>query len=359
MAAALPDIIPLPQIKSINEPPPVLAAIEPFVSSSPGEPIAAHFQDDDEAPLLEEESPGASTVGRLRIVRTSPWPVMAIVGGMALVTVSAIGLRSGSSTPLNATPPIVASPPATLPDSYAPQLPAAPLVADETQAQPSTALGESPWRPTGPTARGSIATAAAPAVPAPVTAPPAAARVTPMVSPPAAAPPESPPPTATASPDVEEPAVASRRDAVTVVESPPSAPEPRPETPPAPASPAVSSAPAPGAGVSTPLAEVPRPAASRTVIPVVAARRLTGGMPEYSSALRRQKVGGVVEVSIRIDLNGRVVSAIAASGPPPLRQIAEAAVLKWRYAPATRNGIPTESESKVSFSFDPSQNRRP
>ena len=94
-------------------------------------------------------------------------------------------------------------------------------------------------------------------------------------------------------------------------------------------------------------------------MPVLAARRLTGGLPEYSSALRQQKVGGIVEVLIRVDLNGRVVSAIAVSGPPPLRQIAEAAVLKWRYAPAMRNGIPTESENRVSFSFDPGQNRRP
>lgn len=104
---------------------------------------------------------------------------------------------------------------------------------------------------------------------------------------------------------------------------------------------------------------MPKPAPPRTIVPMVAARRLTGGMPEYASALRQQKIGGVVEVQIRIDLNGRVVSAIATSGPPPLRQAAEAAVLKWRYAPATRNGIPIETESKVSFSFDPSQSRRP
>jgi protein TonB len=95
------------------------------------------------------------------------------------------------------------------------------------------------------------------------------------------------------------------------------------------------------------------------MVPVVAARRLTGGMPEYSSALRQRRVGGIVEVLIRIDLNGRVVSAIAVSGPPPLREAAEAAVLKWRYAPGTRNGIPIETESKVRFSFDPSQSRRP
>ena len=81
-------------------------------------------------------------------------------------------------------------------------------------------------------------------------------------------------------------------------------------------------------------------------------------MPEYSATLRQQRVGGVVNVEIRIDINGRVVSAVAVSGPTPLRESAEAAVLKWRYAPATRNGIPMETESRVSFSFDPSQSRR-
>jgi protein TonB len=92
---------------------------------------------------------------------------------------------------------------------------------------------------------------------------------------------------------------------------------------------------------------------------IVAARRLTGGLPEYSAALRKQKVGGMVDVEVRIDVNGRVVSAVGVSGPSPLRQAAEVAVRKWQYAPATRNGTPIETQIKVSFSFDPSQSRRP
>ena len=357
---------------------PVASTPAPAIAVQQVEPetVENDFEDADDT---DDELPSGPTVHRLKLVRVSPWPIMVIVGGMALVTVSAIGLRSGSSP---AAPPVVAPPPATLPDGYAPQLPAAPLSNSETVAPPSIAIGDSALKPTGPAARGATATSAAP----PTVTPPAAPAVTPPAAPAAAKPAPPPaakpvatspapvafapppaaaePPAATPPPSarVEEPAAGRGKEEVRLIEPP--APPPAPVTAaPAPiaAPPAVSSArPAtttPAAGA--PAAEIPAPVAPRVGAPLVAARRLTGAMPEYSSALRQQKVGGVVEVQIRIDLNGRVVSAIAVSGPPPLRKLAEVAVLRWRYAPATRNGIPIETESRVTFSFDPSQSRRP
>jgi protein TonB len=355
---------PAPEIRTIAEPaPPIEIREEPLVTMPLVE--AADFVTalDQELPILEEDqSTNLWKFGWLQVVRTSPWPVMALVGVMALVTVSALGLRSGSSSATVLEPPAVASPPTSQPDGYAAQLPAAPLAVDESVTPSNTALGESPWKPAGPSARGLIA-ASAPTT-APVTSPvptrPAAVSTPPLTSSPAAASPEAPAAGSVPPIRVDEPVVDPRREAVTVLSPPASPPEPKNETPaPPPAPPAVSSArpSAPGAAASEPVPELPRPAA-RTAVPVIAARRLTGAMPEYSRELRQQKVGGVVAVRMRIDLNGRVVSAMAVSGPPPLRQLAEAAVRKWRYAPATRNGIPIETESQVTFSFDPSQNRR-
>jgi periplasmic protein TonB len=334
-------------------PPPPAA---PYASSAPArdaEPIA------DEA---EEQIESRSTVSRLRFVRTSPWPVMVLVGVMALVTVSAIGLRSGSSSTTE--PPAVVPPPATQPEGYAAQMPTAPLPSDQPLAPPSTAFGDAPWRPASPPANvPSAETAPVAVVPtlAPAKTPPPT--LTKPAAPVASAQKTATPEPAAVSPTAgaEDPVAETGSEAVRVIEPPPTPPasttEPRAETPaPAAAPPAVSSA--RPSTASAPVPELPKPAASRTMVPIVVARRLTGGMPEYSPALRQRKVSGVVDVQMRIDINGRVVSAIAVSGPPPLRQAAEAAVLKWRYAPATRNGIPIETESKVSFSFDPSQSRR-
>jgi TonB family protein len=337
----------------------------PPLEAKPTEPPAA-LDDSDEIDDIEDETPSQAAVDRLQFMRTSPWPIMIVLGGMALVTVSAIGLRGGSS-PAAEIPPAVAPPATTQPEGYAAPPPALPVPAGEAATQPSTAIGESPFKPTGPAARGATATSAAssPATPTAAASKPAATSATkpsspppaPAVFAPAPAAVEPPPSAPAAAARVEEAAAEPSTEAVRVIEPPAPPLEPKTEAPaPIATPPAVSSA---RPDTSEAEAEVPRPVAPRTGVPMVAARRLAGGMPEYSSAMRQQKIGGVVEVQIRIDLNGRVVSAIAVSGPPPLRQAAEAAVLKWRYAPATRNGIPIETEIKVSFSFDPSQNRRP
>ncbi|MGH9382864.1 MAG: TonB family protein [Vicinamibacterales bacterium] len=338
---------------------------EPLLSRAPIGPIAIGTHAHDEPGIGVDHPTTDTTVRRLRVFRTSPWPVMVIVGGMALATVSAIGLRSGSST-TKVEPPLVASPIVALPSGYIAQLPAAPLTAlDQQLDPPSTAFGGSRWRPAARAATGSPSATAT--TPAPTPLPPAMGPAAAVRS--AASTPSPPPPAASAAAVSEPPGAASAPAARTekpvemiLFESARSSPEPRAETPaPVSAPPAVSSTrpTTPGVVVTEAVPELPKPAASRTVVSVVAARRLTGGMPEYSTALRQRRVRGVVDVLLRIDVNGRVISAKALSGPSPLRQAAEAAVLTWQYLPATRNGAPIETESKVSFSFDPSQSRRP
>jgi periplasmic protein TonB len=106
----------------------------------------------------------------------------------------------------------------------------------------------------------------------------------------------------------------------------------------------------------------PPPAAARPAAAATAAvpanrptqpRLVTGGAPDYPLQLRSAKIGGTVEVTVRIDAAGRVTSAQSSSGPPLLRTAAEAAVMRWRYQPALMNGVPVQTETSVRFVFDP------
>lgn len=344
------------EVRPVSERPPTAAVRpEPSITMSMAARIVVPARE--ETPVVDDEDVTDTTpVGWLRVVRRSPWPVMVIVGVMALVTVSALGLRGGSSAS-RVEPPTVASPPSALPSGYSPQLPAAPPTpVDENLAPQNTAFGDSSWRPAPRVATTPTPSATVPPVaPTPVAPRPAAASASPAPTPVATRP--APQPATASPPGIEEPTVDPSRDTVRVIEAA-APPDPRLETS-ASTPPAVSSArSSAAAGSSDVVPGLPKPA-PRGIAPVVAARRLTGSMPEYSAALRQRRITGVVDVQVKIDLSGRVVSAIAVSGPPPLRQAAEAAVLKWRYTPAMRNGVPIETESKVSFSFDPSQSRRP
>ena len=87
-------------------------------------------------------------------------------------------------------------------------------------------------------------------------------------------------------------------------------------------------------------------------------KKLREEYPEYSNVLRAWRVGGIVEVRLSVDQNGRVTSAQAVSGPAPLRKAAEQAVQDWRYQPATIDGAPAAAEITVTFNFDPKADRR-
>jgi protein TonB len=75
--------------------------------------------------------------------------------------------------------------------------------------------------------------------------------------------------------------------------------------------------------------------------------------PEYPPSLAAARIRGSVEVRFVIGRDGRVSNVRATSGPPPLRGVAEAAVMRRRYEPATYNGVPTEATGTVIFSFNP------
>jgi TonB family protein len=85
------------------------------------------------------------------------------------------------------------------------------------------------------------------------------------------------------------------------------------------------------------------------------AQLLSGGAPEYPAALRTTGIGGSVEVRFTIASNGEVLDVRATSGPPQLRSIAEAAVRRWRYQAARVEDRPVETQTSITFDFDPSK----
>jgi len=82
---------------------------------------------------------------------------------------------------------------------------------------------------------------------------------------------------------------------------------------------------------------------------------LSGGAPEYPEALRTAGIGGSVEVRFTIARNGEVQDVQSTTGPPPLRSIAEAAVRRWRYQAARVGDRPVETQTSITFDFDPSK----
>jgi protein TonB len=73
--------------------------------------------------------------------------------------------------------------------------------------------------------------------------------------------------------------------------------------------------------------------------------------PSYPPAAARYGLEGDVEVEIVVDEKGRVTQARALSGHSALRDAARKAVLAWRFAPATRDGVPVACTRRVPVQF--------
>jgi protein TonB len=81
------------------------------------------------------------------------------------------------------------------------------------------------------------------------------------------------------------------------------------------------------------------------------AQILTQTSPDYPLAARQARVQGSVVISAVVGADGHIKSAKAVSGPPLLQNPATAAVRQWTYKPATLNGIPVESETRIELNF--------
>jgi TonB family protein len=66
---------------------------------------------------------------------------------------------------------------------------------------------------------------------------------------------------------------------------------------------------------------------------------------------KRFNASGAVEVQVTIGITGRVSDAKAIKGHPLLREAAVDAARRWEFEPTTVNGVPTETQLVLTFSF--------
>lgn len=116
-----------------------------------------------------------------------------------------------------------------------------------------------------------------------------------------------------------------------VVAAPPAAVAPPPPPPPKPEPP-----------------KAPPKAISKGVLNGSASSKYEPPYPPQAKAVRAQ---GAVNVQVKIDTTGKVVSATAVSGHPLLRQAAQQAALRWRFTPTQLSGQPVEVTGTITFNF--------
>jgi protein TonB len=80
-------------------------------------------------------------------------------------------------------------------------------------------------------------------------------------------------------------------------------------------------------------------------------RALSLATPSYPPAARAMRASGPVTVQVLVDENGNVLSAHAVSGNPLLRDSAEAAARRSRFAPVRLSGQPVKAMGFVSYNF--------
>jgi TonB family protein len=89
-----------------------------------------------------------------------------------------------------------------------------------------------------------------------------------------------------------------------------------------------------------------------SVANLVMAESISRVKPNYPVQAIEQKISGIVEVEVDINEKGDVVRAKAVSGPDLLRSAAEEALMKWKFKPASMNGISVSSQALISIPFN-------
>ena len=73
--------------------------------------------------------------------------------------------------------------------------------------------------------------------------------------------------------------------------------------------------------------------------------------PTYPDAAKRMRTQGTVSVEVVLDESGKVVSAVASSGPGMLREAAVQAALKARFSPTKLSGQPVKVSGVINYKF--------
>jgi TonB family protein len=73
--------------------------------------------------------------------------------------------------------------------------------------------------------------------------------------------------------------------------------------------------------------------------------------PIYPEFARRMHTGGLVEIEVVVDENGKVISARALAGPPALRDVAIQAAYQARFSPTKLSGQPVKITGRINYNF--------
>lgn len=84
---------------------------------------------------------------------------------------------------------------------------------------------------------------------------------------------------------------------------------------------------------------------------VLNGKALTLPAPIYPESARRMHIGGLVEVDVVVDENGKVLSARALSGPAALREVAVQAAYRAHFSPTKLSGQPVKISGKINYNF--------
>jgi protein TonB len=104
-----------------------------------------------------------------------------------------------------------------------------------------------------------------------------------------------------------------------------------------------------------PPAPAPRPILKPVSGGVLNGTALSLPTPLYPESARRLRLAGVVAVEVVVDEKGQVISAVATSGPPALRYVAEQAALRARFSPTKLSGQPVKVSGLINYKFALSQ----
>lgn len=81
------------------------------------------------------------------------------------------------------------------------------------------------------------------------------------------------------------------------------------------------------------------------------AERIMEVPPVYPRSARKQGISGTVVLEVDVNEKGDVVRAKAISGPSQLWKAAEEALMKWKFKPASANGVSVASKEQISINF--------
>jgi protein TonB len=95
-------------------------------------------------------------------------------------------------------------------------------------------------------------------------------------------------------------------------------------------------------------ASVPATPKTRTLVPAVP---ISQASPSYPELAARTRTSGSVVLQLQINDQGRVTKATPVSGPAMFYDAAVSAALKWRYRPASIDGLNVPSETRVTINF--------